>query len=166
MVLDNHLLWVLTTDFHPIVVIGVGLLLDVLGAIVIVLPDWPRLREWFEFGRLRRGWDLMVHEGVRPEDTGFDEVADIIVGIKDFRDDEKVEKIQAHAHVGMGGGTQAVNVYIYYDERHDDYDGAPFRAVSDAIRRKISQREAAARLIGFTLLAAGIAIQFGGVVLS
>ena len=139
---------------------GAGLFLDIIGALVIAIPDIPWVREWFRYGKLRKGRVMMETEGVSPGEPGYKKVASIVSEIYDFREGESVTQIKMHSR-GGSGMTAEENVWVYYDDRwkNEATDPVGVGAVYKQLNAAIESAEARFRVGGFILLAAGFSLQ-------
>lgn len=59
-----------------------GLLIDVAGASILSIPDLPRVRNWFKFGKIKQGRKKVMSGGLKPGDTGHSEIVDIYDELK------------------------------------------------------------------------------------
>lgn len=57
--------------------LGMGLFLDIVGVVLLAVPDFPPVARWFRFGRLREAQHKILYGELRPGDTGIKDVVDI-----------------------------------------------------------------------------------------
>lgn len=54
-----------------------GLVLDIVGVLILAVPDIPRVARLFKFGKLRAARSALQYGGLEPGDTGFEQVVAI-----------------------------------------------------------------------------------------
>lgn len=157
----------------------VGLLLDIVGAFVIAVPDFPELDRRFLFGRLRVGQDRMESGGLSRGDTGFDEMMSLLDRVKPVEDNgeksDGIEEILVNSRGGMSGSEVYESDMNWGDEyveaRYGESAGFSNTAfygpgeVYRLIRDETASQVTKVRGAGFLLLAGGFALQLIGTAL-
>lgn len=157
----------------------VGLLLDIVGAFVIAIPDFPGVDRRFLFGRLRAGQDRMESEGLSRSDTGFDEMMSLLDRVEPVEDNgeksDEIEEIQVNSLGGMSSLEIRESDVNWGDEyveaRYGESTGFSNTAfygpgeVYRLIRDETESQVAKVRGAGFLLLAGGFTLQLIGTVL-
>lgn len=107
----------------------------------------------------------MEADGVKPGDTGFDEIAEIVGHFYEFRNNEPVHKIRMHSRGGVGM-TAEETVWVYYEDHwdSDSTDAVGVGSVYKRLTKELDSSEARFRVVGFSLLASGFLLQFAGTV--
>lgn len=159
--------------------IAVGLLLDIIGAFVIAIPDFPGLDRQFLFGRFRVGQDRMESGGLSRDDTGFDEVMSLLDRVEPVEDNgeegDEIEEILVNSRGGMINAEIRESDMNWGDEyvearyeRSADYSNTAFYGPGEVyrlIRDETESQVAKIRGAGFLLLAGGFTLQLIGTVL-
>jgi len=152
---------------------SLGLACDILGALILAVPDVPLLAQRFEFGRLRRAREKMESEGVQARNVGFDGLLASIEGIEPIEQasaddigDDVVEIV-----IDRRTGLAASDIYFHWGEEYvearyepdGDYDEADFYDTGEVYRRireKVDGKATRVRVTGLFLLAGGFTLQF------
>lgn len=152
---------------------SIGLACDILGALILAVPDVPPLAQRFEFGRLRRAREKMESEGVQAGDVGFDGLLASIEAIEPIEQasaddigDDIVEMV-----IDRRTGLAASDIDFHWGEEYvearyqpdGDYDEADFYDTGEVyrrIRKKVDGEATRVRVTGLFLLAGGLTLQF------
>lgn len=152
---------------------SIGLACDILGALILAVPDVPLLAQRFDFGRLRRAREKMEAEGVQPGDVGFDSL------LASIEETESVDQASAddigndvqEIVIDRRTGLAASNIDFHWGEEYvearyepdGDYNEADFYDTGEVyrgIRKKVDVKATKVRLAGLILLAGGFTLQF------
>lgn len=144
----------------------VGLLLDVLGAFIIVIPDIPFLRKYHRAGRLRNALTQLELVSLSKYDIGYSDVLETIHSIKppeesDF--DRPPEVIAKQMETLQASPME--KIYGFYSVEGEDemarekYSEIPYNGLRMRIQQEIGQGESMIRAFGFIILAGGFVVQ-------
>lgn len=149
-----------------------GLALDIIGALGIAIPDFPRLRNAFRLGRLDEGLDIAENRTLERGETGFDEVLSLLETVDSPDDHEFIQegytanRIQYEEHSGpvYGGAPVDRHIWVYFDEPYEDIDRerGQRHSIGDvrrAVHKQIDKQELRIRAWGFALLIVGFSLQ-------
>lgn len=144
----------------------VGLLMDVAGAFIIVIPDIPYLREYHRPGRLSSALTQLELIFLSKHDVGYSDVIEIIHSIKPPEETEfdrspdalakQMEKLQA---------SPLEQIYAFYSVEGEDemvrekYSEIPYSGLRMRIQQEIGRGESKIRAVGFLALAGGFGVQ-------
>lgn len=162
------------------VLVVAGLALDIFGAIVIVIPDFPMRRNQTKIGRLVKGHREMENGTLTLDDPGFEDIQSIFKKLEPvddfnlFKEGLSGVKIEYESSTGSLFGASPVNEFYwvysdklrgeYFDEVSENDDRrikTRYEAgnVRNSIREEIERLEQKIRSGGFILLASGFFLQ-------
>lgn len=136
-----------------------GLGIDVIGAIVLAVPDVPTLRERTKQSNIEQGISLLESSGLHPFRPGFDQIRSRLEYLYDIEIGGDVEGLR----VGMEAVSRNPKYKLYiYPEDGDSW--APERDMSwPTVRGDLAsmarRREMRFRAVGLGLLAFGFLLQ-------
>lgn len=159
----------------PITAIGLGL--DIIGAILITIPDAQTLFSRLPAGALREARNRMTLIGTQKGDTGFGSLKKALIGIEPIADfganhDEKeyveivvnslsgMQSAEAAEHPEFKWGTSYVEARYEKDGEWDKTDFYDVEDVFDAIAARERPQTAQLRLYGLLVLICGFSFQF------
>lgn len=148
----------------------IGLMVDILGTFVIILPDIPILNSRMKSGQLRDG-RVYLEAGLLTR--GLSSYQYIIDEIETFETESISPKPDLldvrYETLGVGGGRGSVRrIYgNYLQEGEEEVESKivsdiPYRAFEIHLREEIKKYESRIRAIGFFVLALGFTIQIIG----
>lgn len=153
-------------------VTAVGLLLDLVGAILIAVPDASFLANQFEVGKLTEARKRMESGGVEKGDPGFEELNEAIQELDPVADhgsstlSDDYNEIVVNTKNGYGSmdadfqwGSKYVEARIGENPTWEDMDYYEVQDVYDIIQTEVKPQSAKFRLYGFSLLSFGFLIQ-------
>jgi hypothetical protein len=136
-----------------------GLGLDVIGAGLLAVPDFPSLRTHTKQGEIETAIHQLESDGLKPSHPAFDRVKSILEDLYGFKIEDDIEGIR----VGMATMSRnpEYDVYIY---RTDEDSYSPdtelnWNYVRSVLAEKAVESEQRFRRIGFGLLACGFIFQ-------
>lgn len=160
---------------------AVGLILDVVGAFLIAVPDLPRIRTWFRCGQLQRARQQMELGGVSKGDVGFETLVQLHSEMQpniDITSDDVVriafeptERYEFDSGNVIGTQVESAVTIEYADEAEFSGLNIGSTTLGDPnhlyrlMFRDINEGEKRLRGGGFTLLSTGFLLQLIGTIL-
>jgi hypothetical protein len=151
---------------------SIGLACDILGALILAVPDVSLLAQLFEFGRLRRAREKMEAEGVQRGEVGFKSL------VREIEEIDPVEEASAddigdelmEIAIEQRGGFSPSDINFnwgeeYVEARYEpncDWNEADILDTGKVYRRIRSEVESTStrvRVTGLGLLAGGFSLQ-------
>lgn len=141
-----------------------GLIMDIIGAGVIALPDVPKASKILRAGRLQFGKNRLeskipLLEKMVGHDEIVEEVEEFYRRINDDPEFE-VEGLDKSTHLTLHDG-KIVNPSTYH-ESGKQIGEYPYGVIEPVIDQKIRKQETRVRSAGFLLLAVGFSLQLLG----
>lgn len=151
---------------------SIGLACDILGALILAVPDVPLLAQWFEFGRLRHARKKMEAEGIQRGEVGFNNLVEEIEAI-DPVEEASVEDIGdelMEIAIEQRSGFSPSNIDFNWGEEYvearyepncdwNEADILDTAKVYRKIRSEVQTTSTRVRLTGLGLLAGGFSLQ-------
>jgi hypothetical protein len=154
-----------------------GLALDIFGAVLIAIPDVPRLSELVGAGALKRAREQMEAGGVTMDDAGFSGLDEILAEIEPTANHgaenggQTYSEIIVNSKVGLAAsnidfkwGEEYVEARYKVGAGHKETDFYPVGDVYRAVRSRIRSQTTRIRASGLFLLTVGFTLQLLGTV--
>ena len=144
----------------------IGGLCSVVGAIVIALPDTPRLRMVLWSERVREGLYEIEKNGLTENKAGYEEVSILLEDIYEVEILEHSWGYRAGYHTLFRYGFEAI--YLFTDPNNENAqiplgkdlgNEVDFRTVRSEIKHRINTYQASVRAVGFILLSFSFGFQ-------
>lgn len=142
-----------------------GLVLDVIGAAVIALPDIPRVNLVLWSARVRRGLSDMESRGLGEWETGYSDIRAELEEIYDSNFPDEVWAMRVGQSTSSRYGFESVYLFTDPEDENEQvaFDdiggGVDYRVARGMIQNKIDKWQAAVRGLGFLLLSVGFLSQ-------
>lgn len=156
----------------------IGLLLDILGVVILAVPEFPWLTRKFKFGKLRDAMDSLDHGGLSSGDTGFNEVVSLHNDsqpnleitpddVSEIKYEPKVESVIENGHVV---DERVVNRVEFEYAEQTEFAGLEVVSQSTLpgriypkMQKLVEKDERRIRLLGLVIILCGFTFQFIGV---
>lgn len=143
-----------------------GLVLDVIGAAVIALPDIPRIRLVLGTAVTRRGLEKMESTGIQAGEIGYDALQMILEQKYDIEFPDSVWAMRVGQSTASRYGFEAV--FLFTDPNDESEQVAlgkdlgldvDYRVIKKQLQSSLNRQQALIRGIGFLLLSTGFILQ-------
>ena len=143
-----------------------GLVLDVIGAAVIALPDIPRIRLVLWTAVIRRGLEKMETTGVKTGEIGYEALQTVLEQKYDVEFPDSVWAMRVGQSEASQYGFEAV--FLFTDPNDESEQVAlgedlgldvDYRVVKKQFQSSLDRQQALIRGIGFLLLSTGFTLQ-------
>lgn len=143
---------------------AVGLIFDVIGALAIAIPDFPRIRRLLPSGRLEVGLSKMESTGIAPNEAGYDILADNLEQIYQIQVPGEIQGIRVGNSVMSKFGRQEAYIVYQNDEAEamsdiSDATDLSYRQARQRLENVVQGHQARVQGVGFGLLISGFSLQ-------
>lgn len=150
----------------------IGLTLDMVGALIIAIPDIPRLNKHLTVGALRKGKHQLESFALINGTSEYEAVTDELERMYDEHFNQNVTfgsdihniKVK-HGDTPLGAQKKLIG-YTKTDDSEDqekiELGNIPYWSIKMHLESRINEKESKIRGIGFLLLATGFALQIIG----
>lgn len=137
-----------------------GLLLDIVGAGILAIPDFPPLFKRLKGGKLEHSIGLFDNKGVYYErENGFDEILKIVYDEYDIPRSQPIDKIVRY-------GSEPVDFIIFEKDNSQVGDVHPaYWQMRSQVKKRIERQVRRVRGFGLLMLIVGFALQALGTLL-